>query len=145
MNPNEWHNFCNTVSVHQSSRMIRLTHILHSNPRFFFDNVEVPEFLWHNLCLSISPTKIMRPNDLLGWSLIFFLVVFSYFERKFEMSASYSLPCKSIWLLENVTLCWKSIRSSAFLWCKMPMFRRAGMREGGKPLPLALQYLIFMV
>ena len=27
----------------------------------------------------------------------------------------------------------------------MPMFRRAGMREGGKPLPLAFQYLIFMV
>ena len=45
----------------------------------------------------------------------------------------------------SITLCCKSIRSSAFLWCKMPMFRRAGMREGGKPLPLALQYLIFMV
>ena len=43
------------------------------------------------------------------------------------------------------TLCCKSIRSSAILWCKMPMFWRAGMREGGKPLPLAFQYLIFMV
>ena len=43
------------------------------------------------------------------------------------------------------TLCCKSICSSAFLWCKMPMIWRAGMREGGKPLPLALQYLIFMV
>ena len=43
------------------------------------------------------------------------------------------------------TLCCKSIRSSAFLWCKMPMFRRAGMREGGESLPLTLQYLIFMV
>ena len=31
------------------------------------------------------------------------------------------------------TLCCKSIRSSVFLWCKMLMFRRAGMREGGKP------------
>ena len=27
----------------------------------------------------------------------------------------------------------------------MPMIWRAGMREGGKPLPLAFQYLIFMV
>ena len=42
------------------------------------------------------------------------------------------------------TLCCESIRSFPFLWCKMPMFRRAGMREGGKPLPLAFQYLIFM-
>ena len=30
-------------------------------------------------------------------------------------------------------------------WCKMPRFRRVGMKEGGKPLPLALQYLIFLV
>ena len=27
----------------------------------------------------------------------------------------------------------------------MPMLQRAGMREGGKLLPLAFQYLIFMV
>ena len=33
---------------------------------------------------------------------------------------------------ESNTLCCKSIRSSAFLWCKMPMFRRAGMREEGR-------------
>ena len=26
----------------------------------------------------------------------------------------------------------------------MPMFQRAGMREEGKPLPLAFQYLIFI-
>ena len=43
------------------------------------------------------------------------------------------------------TLCFIFLRSFAFLWCKMPMFWRTGMREGGKPLPLALQYLIFMV
>ena len=43
------------------------------------------------------------------------------------------------------TLCLICIRSFAFLWCKMPMFWRAGMREKGKPLPLAFQYLIFMV
>ena len=43
------------------------------------------------------------------------------------------------------TLCCKCLGSFAFLWCKMPMFRRAGMRKGGKPLPLAFQYLIFIV
>ena len=50
-----------------------------------------------------------------------------------------------IYFLWILTLCCKSIRSFSFLWCKMPMFRRAGMREEGKPLPLAFQYLIFMV
>ena len=33
----------------------------------------------------------------------------------------------------------------ACLWSKMAMFQRAGMREGGKPLPLAFQYLIIMI
>ena len=28
--------------------------------------------------------------------------------------------------------------------CKIPMFQRVGMREGGGPLPLAFQYLILM-
>ena len=36
-------------------------------------------------------------------------------------------------------------RYIACLWSKMPMFQRAGMREGGKPLPLAFQYLILMI
>ena len=40
------------------------------------------------------------------------------------------------------TLCCKCLGSFLFLWCKMPMFWRAGMREGGKPLPLAFQYLL---
>ena len=43
------------------------------------------------------------------------------------------------------TLCCKFLGSFAFLWCKMAMFWRAGMREGGKPLPLVFQYLIFML
>ena len=33
----------------------------------------------------------------------------------------------------------------ACLWSKMPMLQRAGMREGGEPLPLAFQYLILMI
>ena len=36
------------------------------------------------------------------------------------------------------TLCCKCLGS-------LPMFWRAGMGEGGKPLPIAFQYLIFMV
>ena len=44
-----------------------------------------------------------------------------------------------------LTLCCKCLRSLDFLQCKMSMFQRVGMREGGMPLPLAFQYLIFMV
>ena len=43
------------------------------------------------------------------------------------------------------TLCCKCLRSFACFYSKMLMFWRAGMREGGMPLPLAFQYLIFMV
>ena len=52
---------------------------------------------------------------------------------------------RMVWVTYICTLCLICIRSFAFLWCKMPMFRRAGIREGGKPTPLAFQYLIFMV
>ena len=37
------------------------------------------------------------------------------------------------------------VRRLACLWSKMPMFQRAGMREGGEPLALAFQYLIIMI
>ena len=33
----------------------------------------------------------------------------------------------------------------ACLWSKMPMLQRVGMRKGGEPLPVAFQYLIFMI
>ena len=52
---------------------------------------------------------------------------------------------KDIDITYVLTLCLISLRSFAFLWSKMDMFQRAGIREGGKPLPLAFQYLIFMV
>ena len=42
-------------------------------------------------------------------------------------------------------LCCKCLGSFACFYCKMPIFRRAWMRERGKPLPLAFQYLIFMI
>ena len=38
----------------------------------------------------------------------------------------------------------KSIENFVFR-PKMAIFRRAGMREEGLPLPLAFQYLIFMI
>ena len=49
---------------------------------------------------------------------------------------------KIVW---KCTLCCNFLGSLACFYCKMPMFRKAGMREGGGPLPLAFQYLIFMV
>ena len=39
----------------------------------------------------------------------------------------------------------KLLACAACLWSKMPMFQRAGMREGGLPLLLAFQYLIPMI
>ena len=39
----------------------------------------------------------------------------------------------------------KCLPRVACLWSKMPMFQRAGMREGGKPLPQAFQYLILVI
>ena len=33
----------------------------------------------------------------------------------------------------------------AYLWSKMSMLQRAGMREGGEPLPVAFQHLILMI
>ena len=37
------------------------------------------------------------------------------------------------------------IVENSVLRSKMPMFQRAGMKEGGLPLPPALQYLILMI
>ena len=45
----------------------------------------------------------------------------------------------------HYTLCCKCIGSLACLCCKMSMFQRVGMREGGIPLPLAFQYFILMI
>ena len=39
----------------------------------------------------------------------------------------------------------KCLPRVACLSSKIPMFQRAGMREGGKPLPLAFRYLILMI
>ena len=43
------------------------------------------------------------------------------------------------------TLCCKCLGSLACFYCKMPMFRRAVIREGGEPLLLAFQYVIHMI
>ena len=39
----------------------------------------------------------------------------------------------------------KCLPRVACLWSKMPMFQRAGMKEGGELLQLAFQYLILMI
>ena len=39
----------------------------------------------------------------------------------------------------------KCLPRVAFLWSKMPMFQRVGLREEGKPLPLAFHNLILMI
>ena len=70
--------------------------------------------------------------------------------KKYSRTANILFWLHRFWLhgrlrISWYTLCCKCLGSFAFLWCKMPMFWRAGMREGGKPLPLAFQYLIFMV
>ena len=43
------------------------------------------------------------------------------------------------------TLCCKCRGSLTCLYCKMPMFHRVGMKEGGGPPPLAFQYLILVI
>ena len=47
--------------------------------------------------------------------------------------------------LEHVHSGQKCLPRVACLWSKKPMFQRAGMREGGEPLPVAFQYLILMI
>ena len=47
-----------------------------------------------------------------------------------------------LWYIHSGRKCLPRV---ACLWSKMPMFQRAGMREGGEPLPLAFQYLILMI
>ena len=39
----------------------------------------------------------------------------------------------------------KGLTFSKYTVLQMPMFQRVGLREGGKPLPLAFQYLILMI
>ena len=43
------------------------------------------------------------------------------------------------------SLCCKCLHSFACFYCKMPKYVPEGGNEGGKPLPLAFQYLIFMI
>ena len=75
-----------------------------------------------------------------GWVATIFWVACTYLARPDLAALIEKLPNCLV-----CTLCCKCLGSFAFLWCKMPMFRRAGMREGGKPLQLAFRYLIFMV
>ena len=57
----------------------------------------------------------------------------------------YVLITRKVFWDNNIHSGQKCFIRVACSWSKMPMFWRAGMRKGGKPLPLALQYLIFMI
>ena len=48
-------------------------------------------------------------------------------------------------ILGERTLCCKCLGSFAFLWCKIPMFRRVGMRAGGRISSLASKCQDFKV
>ena len=52
----------------------------------------------------------------------------------------YKVVFESQYTLKPVDHCHKPVFRP-----KMAIFRRAGMKEGGLPLPLAFQYLIFMI
>ena len=55
----------------------------------------------------------------------------NWYNKKFESTYVHSGQKCFVWV--------------ACLWSKMPMLQRAGLREGGEPLPLTFQYLILMV
>ena len=71
--------------------------------------------------------------------------------RRLQISVRSDLSIKTLKFLQDQT--GQAILHSgqecfirvACLWSKMPMVQRAGMREGGEPLPLAFQYLILMI
>ena len=136
--------------------------ILSDNPYINFENVLIKKYcfsVWYSQniesCLSKQHTHILYVLKILTFLVQFHqrlslynfpgevkLLLGGYYVIIFTISGRLLLFFSTYYVC---TLCCKSIRSSAFLWCKMPMFRRAWMRVGGKPLPLAFQYLIFMV
>ena len=80
------------------------------------------------------------------------------FRVQFKLGRSFAIKCDTfnvcwanlwfhqVWLITmHIHVVANVLGSFAFLWCKMPMFLREGMKEGRKPLPLAFQYMIFMV
>ena len=78
-------------------------------------------------------TFLLQTDSLFGyvlWMTIYTLIVWVFYNA-FIMGIQYSREQKSI---ENFVF-----------RPKMAIFRRAEMREGGLPLPLAFQYLILMI
>ena len=61
-----------------------------------------------------------------------------------NFKSKFQIP-KILKISNSLQRTWRPKTLLGLLWCKMSIFWRAGMREGGKPLPLACQYLIFMV
>ena len=96
--------------------------------------------VWHNelqrSTFSEFPIIHLGPTSLFNTSL--WMWRRSAVQRKWAQTIQWTPHWSKSHLITSFNL-------AHFLWCKMPMFWRAGMREGGKPLPLAFQYLIFMV
>ena len=121
-----WKNMCNLRFCSQL-----LVPIIMHFYFFFMQKTKTCRLIWPNFTtfLPISkPSIINQANKT------------TFYNTKCQTKARRDFNQK-----QKVTLCCKCLGSFAFLWFKMPMFWRAGMTEGGKPLPLAFQYLIFIV
>ena len=70
---------------------------------------------------------LIDPNTIIGFSLI-------HIEHEVERLIQFESNC--------YTLPPRMCGVGGLFMKKMPMFQRAGMREGGLPLPPAFQYLI---
>ena len=118
--------------------------ITESLRRYFCEiiGIKIKSYNWFILAFRnwmITKLKCLYMMLKNGWNQILFHLIGS---RKQMQDLTFTV--RFIFNIQY-TLCCKCLGSFAFLWCKMPMFRRLGMREGGKSLPLAFQYLIFMV
>ena len=49
-----------------------------------------------------------------------------------------TLKIRKVRIMKVCTLCLILLRRFVFLWCKMPMFQRAGMKEGDNPTSMSI-------
>ena len=102
---------------------------------------------WKNVIqLELKSTMLQITDRLLividhGLKIFFSRIIYWFYEPVFAWLRFFSY----FHTLVICTLCCKYLGSLACLYIKMPMFQRVGLREGGKPLPIAFQYLILMI
>ena len=92
------------------------------------------EKLSERLCARLTGRRLEKMEDI---RLSAILIISNFYKQICTISLFFY--CKQIHSGR------KCLPRVAYLWSKMPMFQRAGMREGGKPLPLAFQYFIPMI